>query len=241
MIKCLDIAITQLRPGAKAHIECPSFYAYGGALTQSRLKGGLPLPLHADVEYQLEVLTCNEMPVEPKIPPPPLKIGFQNNRQMSLHIAKDLGGQDLVLCCQDDEYMTSANFAKWPAIQCYLEEYVKYDKNQLWVWDENTFYLKNVATGFSLTVYEWKLVMADYDHLNWNVVDPHFPWYPQWFEFCPIEFVLETEMEGEPVYAAVQPNIKLRNDMHIMHYQENDTQDTLDKGIFRIQYEFKNW
>ena len=51
VIKCLDIAMTQLKPGAKAHIECPSFYAFGGAFTQSFLKGGLPLPLHADVEY----------------------------------------------------------------------------------------------------------------------------------------------------------------------------------------------
>jgi len=33
VIKCLDIAISQLSAGAKAHIECPSFYAFGGALT----------------------------------------------------------------------------------------------------------------------------------------------------------------------------------------------------------------
>lgn len=59
VIKCLDIAMTQLQAGSKAHIECPSFYAFGGALTQSFLKGGLPLPLHADVEYQLEILDCN--------------------------------------------------------------------------------------------------------------------------------------------------------------------------------------
>lgn len=83
--------------------------------------------------------------------------------------------------------------------------------------------------------------MGDFDHINWNVADHSFPWYPQWFEFCPYEHVLETEIAGEAVYAAVQPNIKLRNDMYIMHFEESDTQDILDRGIFRVQYEFKNW
>ena len=76
--------------------------------------------------------------------------------------------------------------------------------------------------------------MGDFDHLNWNVADHSFPWYPQWFEFCPYEHVLETEIAGEAVYAAVQPNIKLRNDMYIMHFEESDTQDILDRGIFRV-------
>ena len=40
------------------------FYAFGGAFTQSFLKGGLPLPLHADVEYEIEILNCNENPVK---------------------------------------------------------------------------------------------------------------------------------------------------------------------------------
>ena len=68
-------------------------------------------------------------PVEPKIAPKPPKLGMQAHRQMSLHIAKELGGQDLVLCCQDDEYMKSAEFKHWPGIQCYLEEFVKDDEN----------------------------------------------------------------------------------------------------------------
>lgn len=155
--------------------------------------------------------------VEPE-KPKPIKVGMQAKRQMSLHIAKDLGAQDLVLTCQDDEYMNSHQFAHWPGIQCYVEDYVKHDPNQLWVWDDQTFYLKNVATGMYLTVSNYHLLMGDFDHINWNVADHSFPWYPQWFEFCPYEHVLETEIAGEAVYAAVQPNIKLRNDMYIMHF-----------------------
>lgn len=54
---------------------------------------------------------------------------MQGNRQMSLHIAKEMAGQDLVLCCQDDDAMKAASFASFPALQCYLEEYVKGDQN----------------------------------------------------------------------------------------------------------------
>lgn len=83
--------------------------------------------------------------------------------------------------------------------------------------------------------------MAEYDHINWNLADPHFPRYAQWFEFCPWEHVLETEVDGYAAYASVQPTIKLRNDIHILGFTEKDTQEVLDRGIFRPQYEFKNW
>jgi len=35
---------------------------------------------------------------------------------MSLHIAKEMAGQDLVLCCQDDDAMKSPDFGKFPAL-----------------------------------------------------------------------------------------------------------------------------
>lgn len=134
---------------------------------------------------------------------------------MSLHIAKEMAGQDLVLCCEDDDKMSTPEFKKFPALQCYLEEYVKGDQNQLWVWDDWTYYLKNVATGMYLTVFHGTLMMGHYDDgkIDWNTVDKAYPFSPQWFEFCPLEHVLETEINEEPVYAAVQPNIKLRNDI----------------------------
>jgi hypothetical protein len=243
VIRCLDIALSQLKAGAKAHIECPSFYAYGGALTQSFLKGGLPLPLHADVEYNIEVLNCNVNPVKTPEPPKPKKVGMQGNRQMSLHIAKDLGGQDLVLTCQDDDALASKDFAKFPATQCYLEEYIKGDPNQLWIWYPDTFFIMNVATKMWLMNYNHNLMAGHFaaGMVNWDIVRKDYPWYPQWFEFCPYEHVLETELNGEAMYASAQPTIKLRNDIHIVGFTEKDTQDVLDRGIFRVQYEFKNW
>ena len=60
VLACWDIALKQLHKGDVAEITCPSFYGYGGALTQSPF--GFPIPLHANLEYRLEVLDCNRTP-----------------------------------------------------------------------------------------------------------------------------------------------------------------------------------
>lgn len=47
--------------GDKIHITCPSYYAYGGAFTQSSV-GGEPLPLNADVQFELDIVQCARTP-----------------------------------------------------------------------------------------------------------------------------------------------------------------------------------
>lgn len=56
--KCLDQAITQLKPGAIAHIECPSELVYGGASVQAQV-GGDWIPKWSDVDFDIEVKWCN--------------------------------------------------------------------------------------------------------------------------------------------------------------------------------------
>jgi len=62
VFSCWDIAIPQLKEGSVATLHCPSFYAWGGAHTLSPL-GGDPIPLHSDVDFQIEVVECNRVPV----------------------------------------------------------------------------------------------------------------------------------------------------------------------------------
>ena len=61
VLSCWDLAIPQLKQGAKAHVSCPSYYAYGGAFTQSPL-GGEPIPTHSDMDFEIEVVECNKVP-----------------------------------------------------------------------------------------------------------------------------------------------------------------------------------
>jgi FKBP-type peptidyl-prolyl cis-trans isomerase len=59
--KCLDLAITQLKPGAKATIKCPSEFVYGGVATPAPL-GGEPIPVDSDMSFEVDVNFCNHNP-----------------------------------------------------------------------------------------------------------------------------------------------------------------------------------
>ena len=58
---CWDLAMTQLHQGDKAHLDCPSYFAYGGAFTWAPI-GGEPVPLNSDMEFDIEVVECNRVP-----------------------------------------------------------------------------------------------------------------------------------------------------------------------------------
>ena len=57
--RCLDLALTQLKPGAKAHIECPSNLVYGSFKAKSPL-GGEDIPENSDVNFEVEVESCTD-------------------------------------------------------------------------------------------------------------------------------------------------------------------------------------
>ena len=61
VFKCWDLAVPQLKQGAKARITCPAHYAYGNAYTQAPL-GGEPIPLDSDMYFDVEVVECNRTP-----------------------------------------------------------------------------------------------------------------------------------------------------------------------------------
>lgn len=79
----------------------------------------------------------------------------------------------------------SPDFKLFPATQCYLEEYIKGDQSQLWTWNEETTYIKNVQTGFYLINDAGILMMADIDHVDRKVADDHFPHEAAWLDFYP--------------------------------------------------------
>ena len=59
--KCFDLALTQLKPGAKARISCPSELVNGGAKLQAPL-GGDWIPANSDMDFDVEVKFCNHTP-----------------------------------------------------------------------------------------------------------------------------------------------------------------------------------
>lgn len=59
--KCFDLALPQVKPGAKFHVECPSELVNGGASVQAPI-GGEWIPKWSDVDFDVEVSFCNHTP-----------------------------------------------------------------------------------------------------------------------------------------------------------------------------------
>tara|TARA_B110000977_G_scaffold196404_1_gene276702 strand:+ start:556 stop:726 length:171 start_codon:yes stop_codon:yes gene_type:complete len=56
---------------------------------------------------------------------------MQPGRCMYLHsVASEGEGTPLVLTCENEERISQPTFNKWPAVPCYLEEWVKERKDQ---------------------------------------------------------------------------------------------------------------
>ena len=61
VFKCWDLVLPQLHQGDRATLDCPSYYAWGDAYTQSPL-GGEPIPLKSDIDFEIEVVQCAHVP-----------------------------------------------------------------------------------------------------------------------------------------------------------------------------------
>ena len=59
--KCWELAIPSLKKGTKARLSCPSDLAWGGAHTPAPV-GGEEIPIHSDIDFDIEILDCNRTP-----------------------------------------------------------------------------------------------------------------------------------------------------------------------------------
>jgi hypothetical protein len=137
VFSCWDLAIPQLKQGAKARLTCPSYYAWGTAYTWAPI-GGEPIPLGSDVYFDIEVVECN------RIPDPfttyykqPITTTMQPNRCMWLHLEESNStGNDMVLTEQEGRAI--------------VHHKQRGDPSQQWKWNDQQ-HLVNVGTGQQLT------------------------------------------------------------------------------------------
>ena len=125
---CWDFAVKYMKKGSKASVSCPSYYAWGGAYTQSPL-GGEPIPLNSDVIFDLEVLDCNRTPTFTEQTFQPMTTTMQPDRCMYLHLeeSEHTGTQDLVLTKQGkDVFVTHKQI---------------HDPTQEWWYDDDTAHI----------------------------------------------------------------------------------------------------
>ena len=60
-MRCWEFTIPSMHAGERVELECPAFYAHGGAETYSDF-GSMKIPANSDLVYDLEVLNCEATP-----------------------------------------------------------------------------------------------------------------------------------------------------------------------------------
>jgi hypothetical protein len=135
VFSCWDLAIPKLKQGAKARLNCPSYYAYGNAYTWAPV-GGEPIPLNSDVDFDVEVVECNRTPDFTEYYKQPITTTMQPNRCMWLHLQEaDSTVNDMVLTEQEGKAI--------------VHHKQRGDQSQQWRWsDKHT--LVNIGTGEEL-------------------------------------------------------------------------------------------
>lgn len=150
MFHCWDLAIPQLHQGDVAKIDCPSYYAYGGAYTWAPV-GGEPIPLNSDMDFEIEIVECNRVPEFTQHVEQPVTTTMQPGRCMYLHSeAAESESTPLVITCENEDRINAPGFNYFPAVPCYLEEWVKENQHQEFSWNEQTGFIKDAA-------HEWEL------------------------------------------------------------------------------------
>jgi len=178
---CFDLAIPQLTQGTKARLDCPSYYAYGTAFTWAPV-GGEPIPLGSDMEFELEVVECNRTPetymAQAGKYNQPQTTTMQPGRCMYLHAETATEHEPLVITCENEDRITATGFNYFPAVPCYLDEWVKENKHQEFHYVEDTTtqtgLLKDFAHEWELCIQAGMLALCDWASYNYHVANYSF-------------------------------------------------------------------
>ena len=137
VFNCWDLALPQLHQGDKATVSCPAYYVWGGAYTLSPL-GGEPIPLHSDVNFEIEVEECARHPEDENTEyfNQPHTTTMQPGRCFYLHSKT---GADVAL----NQVLTTR--AEGGAQVLAVEHKVVDEPEQQWFWDITSGNLHNAA------------------------------------------------------------------------------------------------
>ena len=224
VFKCWDLAIPQLKKGAKAHVTCPPHYVYNDAYTQSPL-GGEPIPLNSAVDFDLEVVECNKTPTFTEQVSQPVTTTMQPGRCMYLHFgeAEENTAYNLVLSTEDHA---------WPDKYTILEHWVREDPSQSWFYNE--------ADG-SLHTQQDPSMFLTVDSNHWGQVSPLRGGQPtRWF-YKDATHAITTTVGGTEIELHV-------HDDHPQEWSWVDAKphdaanmNGANNSMFRIEYCWKNF
>jgi len=86
---------------------------------------------------------------------------------MYLHsVAAEEEGTPLVITCENEDRIDAPGFNYFPAVPCYLEEWVKENKHQEFHWVEDSGFIKDFAHEWELCMQAGMLALCDWASYN---------------------------------------------------------------------------
>ena len=238
---CWDLAIAQLHQGDKAHLSCPSYFTYGGAYTWAPL-GGEPIPLHSDVDFDIEVVECNRVPDFTEQVVQPKTTTMQPGRCMYLHsVAAEEEGTPLVITCENEDRITAAGFNYFPAVPCYLEEWVKENKHQEFHYVEDTGHIQDFAHEWELCIQSGLLALCDWASYNPHVANGAFKSTHDTWLYDGTTETIKSPTDWGNYFPYVEHTAKWAEVYVDSHMHQDSTPTDNINAKFRIEYCWKNF
>lgn len=238
---CWDLALTQLHVGDKAHLDCPSYYAYGGAFTWAPI-GGEPIPLHSDIEFDIEVLQCDRVPDRlPDTDVQPVTSTMQPNRCMYIHSeAAEEEFTPLVITCENEDRIHAPGFNLFPVVPCYLDEWVKESKHQEFYYYEDTKSIKDAAHGWEVCIQFGMLGLCDFSQVD-SHTNPAYDRTPTQWWYDGVTQTLQSKRDWGSLFPMVYHTRK-DEQIYISSHTNQDLEPLQDiNAHFRIEYCWKNF
>jgi len=233
--------MTQLHQGDKAHLDCPSYYAYGGAFTWAPI-GGEMVPLNSDVEFDVEVVECHRVPDFTAYFEQPVTTTMQPGRCMYLHSeAAEEEATPLVITCENEDRINQPGFNYFPAVPCYLDEWVKENKHQEFYYYEETGFIKDAAHDWELCIQFGRMALCNWaafvpghahpafsaDHAKW--------WYDGQTQ------TIQNKQEWGSQFPYTEHTVKWAEVLIDSHTNQDHSPLENVNAHFRIEYCWKNF
>lgn len=147
----------------------------------------------------------------------------------------------MVITCENEERIHAPGFSYFPAVPCYLEEWVKENKHQEFHYVEEGGYIKDMAHEWELCMQAGMLALCDwasYDvhHANAAFTGSHTSWH-----YDGVTETLQSVTDWGAYFPYVDHTVKWAE----VYMDSHTNQDTspLDNinAKFRIEYCWKNF
>jgi len=200
------------------------------------------IPLGSDVDFDIEVVECNRTPDFTEQVAQPVTTTMQPGRCMYLHsVASNEEETPLVLTCEDEDRIAESDFHTYPSVPCYLEEWVKENKNQQFHYVEGSGVVKDFAKEWELCVQNGKLQLCDYSQVNVHTISSgfntgHFSWL-----YDGVSETLNHETAYGSQFPYVDHTVKWAPVLIDTHTHQDAVPQSNINAKFRIEYCWKNF